>query len=417
MSNRVWAIETAFELNDIPNERWQDDVSLHSSTGNTRYTRKPSVPRHRRGTTDMIFDPVVPGNFLTNAIDMNQSNEVMYREFEKDWKIISRNLPRFDEAYAVQSRDYIAQQDVTLTLAARNINHHIAGNAFAAEAHNRRNAGIAQALHDMNRQQSRERVFRSAVGSATAPPSITTVSDSAQASFTLGSPFAPSGEMINDNAQAFFTSDPLHAPQQTTAADDATQTPPTLGSPTGHVNELLLVYPRVHSGNNPAPTGQVQLLRSLSDSSSLPSEITLGNPASDRSVSQRHQNSPDAPRVAIHSASPVPPTASGFTRPHIHLRELTRLSLLADLDSISKGDGSGTIGHSREDLRPASPKPMSMHQRQEIVRARVALTPAHMDGNFVEGNTAKGGNGQKQDREGSWWSKLKQCFRGRKGNM
>src|SRR5579862_1784549 len=132
MSDGLWAIETAFELINTPNERWQDDVSLHSSTGNTRHTRKPSMPRHRQGTTDVIFDPVVPGDFLTNAIDMHQSTEVMYREFAPDLTtILSENLPRLDEAYAVQSRDYIAQQNVTLTLAARNINHHIAGNAFA----------------------------------------------------------------------------------------------------------------------------------------------------------------------------------------------------------------------------------------------------------------------------------------------
>ena len=106
--------------------------------------------------------------------------------------------------------------------------------------------------------------------------------------------------------------------------------------------------------------------------------------------------------------------------PHIRLRELTRLSQLVDLDSMAKGDGGETTGHPGEALRPASPKPMSIRQRQELVRAKLASSLAQIDSASAaeaEGNTAKGGSSQKQDKEGSWWSKLMQCFRGRKESV
>ncbi|KAH0538957.1 hypothetical protein FGG08_004472 [Glutinoglossum americanum] len=371
---RAAVIETAFELNDIKNERWQDDVTLHSAVGHIRYTRKPSKPRHREGTRDVIFDPVIPGDALTNAINMGDSTEVMYREFQPDLtSILDKNLPLLDEAYAVQSRDFIAQQNVNLTLAARSINHHIAGNAFAAMAHNRRKAMIAQGLHDINRQQSRERVFRNAVGSVTAPPSTATAGNAARASFILGSPI-------------------------------------------GHPEDESA--PELHSSGD--SVASVDPVCSLSHSPSLSSAGTLNSMMSGRPAPQSHQGPSDIPSVMINNASPVSPTTSEFSRPHIHLRELTRLSMLVDLDSASKGDESGTTRSLTGDLRPESPKPMSIRQRQEMVRARLASSLGQVgDAPVVEAEAdtrdiAEGGNGGKRKR-GSWWSWLIACFGSRKG--
>ncbi|KAI9784325.1 MAG: hypothetical protein M1839_002386 [Geoglossum umbratile] len=419
MSDEVWAIETAFELNDIPNERWQDDASLRSSAGNIRCSGKPSMPHHRQGTTDVIFDPVGPGDFLTNAIDMHQSTEVMYREFGPDLtSVFDRNLPRLDEAYAVQSRDCIAQPNAALRLAARQINHHIAGNAFAAMAHNRRKAVIAQGL---DHQESRQRLFWNAVGSDTAPLSIATVDDSAQASFTLGSPFTPPLTVaVDDAVQVSFTPGSPFATPPTAAVDDAVRASPTSDSPAGHrVGDLSSRSPRLYSGNDPMVLVEpIQLLRSPSNSSI--SSSALGSAGSGGPTSQRHQRHSDNSLEAIHKASPVSPAASEFTHPHIRLRELTRLSLLVDLDSMSKGGGGETVGHPGEGPRPASPKPMSIRQRQELVRTKLTSRLGQngsMSAAEAEGNTDIGGNCQTQGKEGGWWSKLVQCFRRRKGDV
>ncbi|KAI9855355.1 MAG: hypothetical protein M1813_009813 [Trichoglossum hirsutum] len=359
--------DTPFELYNIENERWQDDVSLRSSIGHMRYARKPSRPRYRRGTRDVIFDPTIPGDILTNAVDMGDSTEVMYREFAPDSALLDKTLPLLDEAYGVQSRDFIIRQNVNLTLAARNINHHIAGNAFAAMAHNRRKAMIARGLHDMNRQQSRERVFLNVVGSATAPPSTATAGDAALASFTLGSP----------------VSHPVDGP----AAE-------------------------LHSSEN--PTAPADHLRSPSHSS-CPS--SAGSVMSVKSASQCHQEPSDIPSVAIHNASPVPLAANEFSHPHIRLRELTRLSLLVDLDGVSKGDEIKTTGAPGTILRPASP--LSIRQRQEIVRARLASNLGQADGGTTVGTeadtgvTTKGSKNSEWEKK-SWWSKLMVCFGCRK---
>jgi hypothetical protein len=380
------------------------------------------MPHHRQGTTDVIVDHVGPGGFLTNPIDMHQSTEVVYREFAPGLtSVLDRNLPRLDEAYAVQSRDCIAQPNAALRLAARQINHHFAGNAFAAMAHNRRKAMTAQGLYDLDHQESRQRLFWNAVGSATAPLSIATVDDSAQASFTLGSPFTPSLTVaVDDAVQVSFTPGSPSATPPTADVDDTIRASPTSGSPTGHrVDDLSSGSPGLYSGIDPIVLVEpIQLLRSPSNSSI--SSSALGSAGSGGSTFQCHQKHSGNSLEAIRKASPVSPAASEFTHPHIRLRELTRLSLLVDLDSMSKGGGSETVGHPGEGPRPASPKPMSIRQRQELVRTKLTSRLAQncsMSTGETEANTHIGGNRQTQGKEGGWWSKLIQCFRRRKGVM
>ncbi|KAH0563373.1 hypothetical protein GP486_002063 [Trichoglossum hirsutum] len=355
----IGTFETPFELNDIKNERWQDDVSLRSSVGHMRYARKPSRPRYRAGTRDVIFDPVTPGDILTNAINMRDSTEVMYRDWAEDPCFLDRNLPLLDEAYGVQGRDFIIRQNINLTLATHSINHHIAGNAFAAMAHNRRRAMIARGLHEMNLQQLRERVFLNVVGSVTAPASTATAGDAAVASFTLGSP----------------VDHPL---------DERT-------------GEL-------HPSEN--PMASADSLRSLSHSSRPSSASTLNSAKSDESASQCPQGPSDIPPAVIHNASPVSLAANGYSQPHIRLRQLTRLSLLADLDEASNENEIQMAGDPGSQ-RPASP--LSIRQRQEIVRARLASNLGQVDDGAAAGPEADIGATTKSSKK-SWWSRLMACF-------